>query len=71
MISNLRLVTALLVTGNDRAARLLVEETDILHALAAEATAAHFERLRGGTLGAGTRLVRWRRARCTWTRCAT
>jgi phosphate:Na+ symporter len=53
LIANLRAAAALLVTGDDRAARLLVEEKEIFRSLEAEATAAHFEHLRerrgGGT----------------------
>jgi phosphate:Na+ symporter len=41
----------LLVTGDDRAARLLVEEKEAFRALEAEATAAHFEHLREGRMG--------------------
>jgi phosphate:Na+ symporter len=48
LTSNLRSAAALLVTGDDRAARLLVEEKEIFRGLEAEATAAHFERLREG-----------------------
>jgi phosphate:Na+ symporter len=51
LMTNLRAAAALLVTGDDRAARLLVEEKEIFRALEAEATAAHFERLREGTPG--------------------
>jgi phosphate:Na+ symporter len=51
LTTNLRAAAALLVTGDDRAARLLVEEKEIFRALEAEATAAHFERLREGTPG--------------------
>jgi phosphate:Na+ symporter len=48
LMANLRAAAALLVTGDDRAARLLVEEKEIFRALEAEATAAHFEHLREG-----------------------
>ncbi len=48
LTTNLRSAAALLVTGDDRAARLLVEEKEIFRTLDAEATAAHFERLREG-----------------------
>jgi phosphate:Na+ symporter len=48
LTTNLRSAAALLVTGDDRAARLLVEEKEIFRGLEAEATAAHFERLREG-----------------------
>ncbi|MEA2737187.1 MAG: phosphate:Na+ symporter [Acetobacteraceae bacterium] len=48
LTTNLRSAAALLVTGDDRAARLLVEEKEIFRSLEAEATAAHFERLREG-----------------------
>jgi phosphate:Na+ symporter len=51
LTANLRSAAALLVTGDDRAARLLVEEKEILRGLEAEATAAHFERLREGRVG--------------------
>ncbi len=48
LMTNLRAAAALLVTGDDRAARLLVEEKEIFRSLEAEATAAHFEHLREG-----------------------
>ena len=48
--TNLRAAAALLVTGDDRAARLLVEEKEIFRSLEAEATAAHFEDLREGRI---------------------
>jgi len=51
LMRNLRSAAALLVTGDDRAARLLVEEKEIFRGLESEATAAHFERLREGRLG--------------------
>ncbi len=51
LMNNLRSAGALLVTGDDRAARLLVEEKEIFRDLEAEATAAHFERLREGDVG--------------------
>jgi phosphate:Na+ symporter len=51
LIGNLRSAAALLVTGDERAARLLVEEKENFRALETEATAAHFERLREGHIG--------------------
>jgi phosphate:Na+ symporter len=51
LMTNLHAAAALLVTGDDRAARLLVEEKEIFRSLEAEATAAHFERLREGKVG--------------------
>jgi phosphate:Na+ symporter len=51
LVSNLRSAAALLVTGDDRAARLLVEEKEVFRGLEAEATAAHFEHLREGRVG--------------------
>jgi phosphate:Na+ symporter len=51
LLSNLRSAASLLVTGDDRAARLLVEEKEVFRALEAEATAAHFEHLREGRVG--------------------
>jgi phosphate:Na+ symporter len=51
LMGNLRAAAALLVTGDDRAARLLVEEKEVFRGLEAEATAAHFERLREGKVG--------------------
>ena len=51
LMTNLRAAAALLVTGDDRAARLLVEEKEIFRTLEAEATAAHFEHLREGRIG--------------------
>ena len=53
LIVNLRTAASVLVTGDDRAARLLVEEKEIFRALEAEATATHFERLREGSLASG------------------
>jgi phosphate:Na+ symporter len=51
LMSNLRAAASLLVTGDDRAARLLVEEKEVFRSLEAEATASHFERLRDGKVG--------------------
>jgi phosphate:Na+ symporter len=51
LVANLRSAAALLVTGDDRAAKLLVEEKEVFRSLEAEATAAHFERLREGRVG--------------------
>jgi phosphate:Na+ symporter len=51
LVGNLRSTAALLVTGDDRAARLLVEEKEVFRSLEAEATATHFERLREGRVG--------------------
>ena len=51
LVSNLRSAAALLVTGDDHAARLLVEEKEVFRGLEAEATAAHFEHLREGRVG--------------------
>jgi phosphate:Na+ symporter len=51
LVGNLRSAAALLVTGDERAARLLVEEKEVFRSLEAEATAAHFERLREGRVG--------------------
>jgi phosphate:Na+ symporter len=51
LLSNLRSAASLLVTGDDRAARLLVEEKEVFRTLEAEATAAHFEHLREGRVG--------------------
>jgi phosphate:Na+ symporter len=51
LMGNLRAAAALLVTGDDRAARLLVEEKEVFRGLEAEATTAHFERLRAGKVG--------------------
>jgi phosphate:Na+ symporter len=48
LLSNLRSAASLLVTGDERAARLLVEEKAIFRTLEAEATSAHFEHLREG-----------------------
>jgi phosphate:Na+ symporter len=48
LVSNLRAAAGLLVTGDERAARLLVEEKEAFRSLEAEATAAHFEHLREG-----------------------
>ena len=51
LVSNLRSAAALLVTGDDRAARLLVEEKEVFRTLEAEATSTHFEHLREGRVG--------------------
>ena len=48
LMTNLRSAAALLVTGDDRAAKLLVAEKEVFRAFEAEATAAHFARLRDG-----------------------
>lgn len=50
LLTNLRSAAALLVTGDERAARLLVEEKGIFRNLEAEATTEHFDRLREGRL---------------------
>ena len=64
LVSNLRSAAALLVTGDDRAARLLVEEKEVFRGLEAEATAAHFEHLRGvGSAGGNQRPEPGRAAR--------
>jgi phosphate:Na+ symporter len=51
LIANLRCAASLLVTQDERAARLLVEEKEAFRSLEAEATAAHFEHLREGRIG--------------------
>jgi hypothetical protein len=51
LMSNLRSATALPVTGEGHAARLLVEEREAFRALEAEATTEHFEHLREGSVG--------------------
>jgi phosphate:Na+ symporter len=51
LVANLRAAAALLVTGDDRAARLLVEEKEVFRSLEADATALHFEHLREGRVG--------------------
>ncbi|WP_428490144.1 Na/Pi cotransporter family protein [Rhodopila sp.] len=50
LTTNLRSAAALLVTGDERAARLLVEEKGTFRGLEAEATTEHFARLRDGRL---------------------
>ena len=50
LMTNLRSAAALLVTGDERAARLLVEEKATFRGLEAEATSEHFARLRKGRL---------------------
>jgi phosphate:Na+ symporter len=50
LIANVRAAAALLVTGDDRAARLLAAEKEAFRAAEAEATAAHFARLRNGAV---------------------
>ncbi|MBS0644184.1 MAG: Na/Pi cotransporter family protein [Acetobacteraceae bacterium] len=52
LIGNLRAAASLLVTGDDRAARVLVAEKEAFRTLEADATAAHFEALREGRPGA-------------------
>jgi phosphate:Na+ symporter len=51
LVSNLRTAAALLVTGDDRAARRLVEEKEVFRVLEAEATTTHFEHLREARVG--------------------
>jgi phosphate:Na+ symporter len=46
LIANLRMAASLFMTSDERAARLLVGEKETFRSLEAEATAAHFERLR-------------------------
>jgi phosphate:Na+ symporter len=46
--SNLRAAAALFMTDDERAARLLVTEKETFRQIEAQATAAHFERLRSG-----------------------
>ncbi|HVZ07284.1 Na/Pi cotransporter family protein [Rhodopila sp.] len=53
LIANLRAAASLLVTGDDRAARLLVAEKEAFRAIEADATAAHVEALREGRVDAG------------------
>jgi phosphate:Na+ symporter len=48
--ANLRLAASLFMSGDERAARLLAAEKEIFRKLEAEATDAHFERLRAGRL---------------------
>jgi phosphate:Na+ symporter len=50
LIANVRAAAALLVTGDDRAAKLLAAEKEAFRAVEAEATAAHFARLRSGAV---------------------
>lgn len=50
LVANLRSAAALLVTGDDRAAKLLALEKEAFRALEADATAAHFARLRDGSV---------------------
>jgi phosphate:Na+ symporter len=48
--ANLRLTTSLFMSGDERAARLLAAEKEVFRKLEAEATEAHFGRLRAGRL---------------------
>ena len=48
--TNLRMAASLFMTGDERAARLLAAEKEIFRTLEAEATDAHFNRLRTGRL---------------------
>jgi phosphate:Na+ symporter len=50
LVANLRAAAALLVTGDERAARLLADEKETFRTLEAEATSAHFEHLREGRI---------------------
>jgi phosphate:Na+ symporter len=52
LIANLRTAASLLVTGDERAARLLVAEKEVFRTLEADATAAHFEALRENRIDA-------------------
>jgi phosphate:Na+ symporter len=47
-MANLRAAAALLVTGDERAARLLATEKDFFRTLEADTMSAHFGRLRSG-----------------------
>ena len=46
MLVNLKMAASLLMTADDRVARLLVAEKEVFRNVEAEATAAHFDRLR-------------------------
>ncbi len=48
LLANLRMAASLFMTADERVARLLVGEKEIFRRLEAEATAAHFARLRAG-----------------------
>jgi phosphate:Na+ symporter len=48
LIVNVRSAGSLFMTGDDRAARLLASEKEIFRTMEANATEAHFERLRAG-----------------------
>ena len=50
LIANARASAAVFMTGDDRAARMLAEEKEAFRTLEADATAAHFTRLRAGRL---------------------
>jgi phosphate:Na+ symporter len=54
LIVNLRAAASLLVTGDDRAAKLLVGEKEAFRAIEADATAAHFEAIREGRADAAS-----------------
>jgi phosphate:Na+ symporter len=52
LTADLRAAASLLVTGDSRAARILAVEKETFRGIEAQATAAHFERLRAGPLKA-------------------
>jgi len=54
LIGNLRAAASLLVTGDDRAAKLLAGEKEAFRAIEADATAAHFEAIREGKADAAS-----------------
>jgi len=55
LMANVRSAAALLVTGDERAARLLAAEKEVFRSAEAEATVEHFDRLRDGS-GPGVEL---------------
>jgi phosphate:Na+ symporter len=50
LIANVRTAASLLITADERAARLLASEKEIFRRMEADATEAHFERLRSGCI---------------------
>jgi phosphate:Na+ symporter len=56
LIGNLRSAASLLVTGDERVAKLLVMEKEAFRTIESDATAAHFEALREGRAGGSMHL---------------
>jgi phosphate:Na+ symporter len=50
LVVNVRSAASLLMTGDERAARMLAEEKEVFRSMQAASTEAHFERLRSGRI---------------------